>query len=1148
MHASGARWLLLALVCCASFTTAMADGTYTIYPVPQEQVAAEGTAVLTADKIQVLSGSSIDEYTENRIASILSEHSLFTGDAESLFAETPSSGYSHIYVGVNGSGDLADQKASELGLLRDVFSLTDKYDKHIVSITSAADGSAEIIILGENTDAAFIGMASIEQILDTYSKQAYNIPCGTIYDYADQKNRGIVEGYYGVPYSIEVKEDLMRFMMRHKMNSYMYGAKSDPYHSTYWKNAYPTSITDDERELGYLSQDMIKELTEVAHSTKVNFIWAIHPGDNFLGSTTVVNDIMSKYKKMYDLGVRQFAIFVDDVSIPSTDSDYELNATRVTQVQQAMEAQWNKGGAEPADTVKPLQFVPQIYCSSFASGETQRKAFFTALSATPSNVAIYTTGWGVWSVPNTSDVEQVRQYLGRDVAWWWNYPCNDNDANKLFPMDMYSNFGDESKITSTSKVDTDLQNCLGVLSNPMQQGEVAKIALFGVADYAWNNDAFDNEANWNASFTSIVGDTYAEAYQKLCHYLRYYDSDALNQLVTRYKSTLAGGVPVSDDLLEELNSIVDAATNLEGLEQSDNESDRLLFKDLSPWLRKLKSMAQQAVSLIAAAEAGDDESKWNLYVPTVDKIEALSSDPAFYAPQLSGSVGSTLSLSTTEAMPSQEILRPFVTYMKENALGNLLDSESATSAKFFTNIDGGAGTINTLKNVVSFRKCVNTLQQGEYVGVVLPQPTIPAAVTVADTLLENFAVLYSNNGKDWQRLNSETVTDSYVKYVCVMNENSEPRSLEMTRSVFTLTLPSETKIASATIPSGTIYDSHTSTYMIDGDYTTYTCLNRNQQSGDAYMVDLGSVTTIGDVRICMGTVNGDYMTLGRVQVSEDGSKWTALKVKGTNIINYTMSLPQVVEYSSEMSYCDFDGAGASARYVRLYLTTPNTSKWLRLYDIEVNKQTYANSFEAVAKDADGNFVTTLDDELGYTGTDGLESLTYYFYNIYDAQSVTIFQDVADSISSPATLSVTDDGQEWVSLGQLTGGMQEVDLASHPRCRAIRIEWEEADAPTIYEIKEKVSDSELPVVSGIQNLSVSAASLKLTQDDNRLTLTSAAGIASVRVYTSDGKCLISQNLSGRKSAVVPIVAAESGVLIVKAVQSDGTESSFKIWVK
>ncbi len=536
----------------------MAGTPYTIYPIPQQQVETAGTIQLLPGKTQVILGASIDEATKARIRTILVEHGIMaeTDDA-AVFKDAAEAGYSHIYIGVNGSGDPADLQATALSLDRTNFSLENKYDKHVISISADDANDGKIVVLGENTDAAFIGLASIEQILDA----GQSIPCGTVYDYADQKNRGLVEGYYGVPYSIDVKKDLMRFMMRYKMNSYMYGAKNDPYHKEpYWKVPYPTTITEEQRQGGYLTQNMVKEITDVSHATKVNFIWAIHPGNDFLNSSSVVSDIMGKFTMMYNLGVRQFAVFVDDVSIPSTQTAYELNATRVTDLQHAIENKWNVDGAAPVDTVKPLQFVPHIYCVAFAGGENDRfRDYFRALSNTPDNVAVYTTGWGVWSVPNSGDVNTTRKYLVRDVAWWWNYPCNDNDDTKVFPMDMYNNFKDETNISSSATVDASLNNCLGVLSNPMQQGEISKIALFGVADYAWNNSSFDNTTNWEAALPAVVGSEKAEDLKTICRYIRYYDTDQLSALITTYKSSLRRGNPDGTALRAEMQKIVAAA-------------------------------------------------------------------------------------------------------------------------------------------------------------------------------------------------------------------------------------------------------------------------------------------------------------------------------------------------------------------------------------------------------------------------------------------------------------------------------------------------------------------------------------------------------------------------------------------------------------
>jgi hyaluronoglucosaminidase len=153
-----------------------------------------------------------------------------------------------------------------------------------------------------------------------------------IYDYADTQYRGVIEGYYGVPYSKEVTEDLFRFMARYKMNTYMYGAKSDPYHSRYWEKPYPTSITQKEKGIGYLSQDMLRSMTDVAHQCKVNFIWAIHPGQAFTDATQadVLDKVMSKFADMHRLGVRQFGVFVDDVGVPDDAAMLKLGADRLT--------------------------------------------------------------------------------------------------------------------------------------------------------------------------------------------------------------------------------------------------------------------------------------------------------------------------------------------------------------------------------------------------------------------------------------------------------------------------------------------------------------------------------------------------------------------------------------------------------------------------------------------------------------------------------------------------------------------------------------------------------------------------------------------------------------------------------------------------
>ena len=400
-----------------------AQTTYEIYPIPH-QIAYGSQNLHFTEEVEVICGEGIDQATKNRAEEVLKTHGL---QAKFLDASTGQN-RSILLIGIHGKNSEASDCADSWGLSKDVFNVPDKFDRHLLHMRELTGGVAEVVILGEHTDAAFHALASLDLMLD---KGINNLPGVTINDYADMQSRGLVEGYYGYPYSIEVKKDLMHFMKRHKMNTYLYGAKSDPYHSQFWKDPYPTSISAEQETNGWLSQDMVKELAETSQATKVNFIWAIHPGNDFIYSSTVINDIMGKFEKMYALGLRQFAVFVDDVGVPTSDADVQKNADRLTALQRAIENKWNVDGAAASDTVRPLHFVPQIYCTGFTSSKEQYNKFFQALATTPSYVTIYTTGAGVWSVPNATDFNAPRAPLGRKVAWWWNYPCNDNADGRI---------------------------------------------------------------------------------------------------------------------------------------------------------------------------------------------------------------------------------------------------------------------------------------------------------------------------------------------------------------------------------------------------------------------------------------------------------------------------------------------------------------------------------------------------------------------------------------------------------------------------------------------------------------------------------------------------------------------------------------------
>ncbi|MGG6550075.1 UNVERIFIED_CONTAM: protein O-GlcNAcase, partial [Prevotella sp. 15_C9] len=77
--------------------------------------------------------------------------------------------------------------------------------------------------------------------------------------------RGFIEGYYGNPWSLEDRIDLMKFGGEIKMNQYVFAPKDDPYHNKQWRELYPKA-----------DLEKIKKLAQAGNESKCFFVYALH--------------------------------------------------------------------------------------------------------------------------------------------------------------------------------------------------------------------------------------------------------------------------------------------------------------------------------------------------------------------------------------------------------------------------------------------------------------------------------------------------------------------------------------------------------------------------------------------------------------------------------------------------------------------------------------------------------------------------------------------------------------------------------------------------------------------------------------------------------------------------------------------------------
>ena len=457
-----------------------------------------------------------------------------------------------------------------------------------------------ISILGYDERGAFYGLQTLRQIV----AQAENglLPCVRVNDWPDLPSRGVVEGFYGTPWSHKARLSLIDFYGRYKMNTYIYGPKDDPYHSSPdWRKPYPEDEAAD-----------IKELVEACRANYVDFVWAIHPGQDIKWNEEDYAALVAKFEDMYALGVRAFAIFFDDISGDGA------NPYRQVELLNRLGEEFVKVKGD----VAPLIICPTDYNRSWAN-PTERGSLAVYGRELDPSVRVFWTGDYVCSDLTPATLEWVGSRIQRPALYWWNFPVTDYCRHIVMQGPVY---GLDQTLTA--------ENLCGFVSNPMEHAEASKLALYGVADYTWNIGDYDPMANWERGLGVMAGEEAREAYRTFA--IHSCDTESGYRRDESWETEVFDFDDYTqqqyDALLEEFRR-VEAAPE----EMAENCSNEALMRELSPWLEefgKLGARGVRTLELIKVFESGDDAAFWSAYTANLMSPE----EKAAYEAHKSGSM------------------------------------------------------------------------------------------------------------------------------------------------------------------------------------------------------------------------------------------------------------------------------------------------------------------------------------------------------------------------------------------------------------------------------------------------------------------------------------------------------------------------------
>ena len=467
-----------------------------------------------------------------------------------------------IYIGQK-SDDAMKQFAFQIPDHAEGYYLSIEYDK--------------IVVAGNDARGTYYGVQTLKQLLD-----ADKLPLVEIKDYPDISARGVVEGFYGNPWTFEDRESQLKFYGDNKLNTYIYGPKDDPYHSSpNWRKLYPA----DEAKA-------IEKLVAIANQNHVDFVWAIHPGLDIKWTTEDRDALVNKFESMYGLGVRAFAVFFDDISGEG------VNADKQAELLNFVDNQFVKSKHD----VLPLILCPTEYNKSWSNIEG---GYLTTLGQklNPS-IHIMWTGDRVISDIDRQGLEWINQHINRKAYIWWNFPVSDYVRDHLLMGPAYG-------------LDTTASNLMsGFMTNPMEFAEASKVAIYSAADYAWNIEKYDFMQSWERSLKSLMPNHY-NALRTFAihnadlgpngHGYRRDESWEFKETAAQYLQDVRNGVidtDVRSKVEEEFMKMIVSSSEL--ARSKDNPA---LIKEISPWLQQFRLLASSGVAAMSLQEALSVDNK-----------------------------------------------------------------------------------------------------------------------------------------------------------------------------------------------------------------------------------------------------------------------------------------------------------------------------------------------------------------------------------------------------------------------------------------------------------------------------------------------------------------------------------------------------------
>ncbi len=233
---------------------------------------------------------------------------------------------------------------------------------------------------------------------------------------------GVIEGFYGQPWSPAERFELFDWMSKWGLNTYLYAPKDDLKHRAVWRQPYSIFEAED-----------LRGLITVCQERGLRFIYALSPGlDIRYGNEAELEQLRKRFDQMVTLGCQDFCLLFDDIPDQMDSEDlkrWDSLASAQCYVTNSM-FKWTRERAPDARFL----FCPTPYCGRMAERNQGGEGYLQTIGrGLLPEIDVFWTGPEIISgeIP-VQHLEEVQALLRRKPLIWDNLYANDYDGRRFY--------------------------------------------------------------------------------------------------------------------------------------------------------------------------------------------------------------------------------------------------------------------------------------------------------------------------------------------------------------------------------------------------------------------------------------------------------------------------------------------------------------------------------------------------------------------------------------------------------------------------------------------------------------------------------------------------------------------------------------------